>query len=416
MSEQTQSATILHIGIDANEANIDSRVGSNVYAFKLLEALEKLTRDDHTVQFTLFLTESAKPGMPLERQGWKYMLVTPKRFATQWGLSLALFRLRKQIQLFFSPGHYAPRLCPIPYISSVMDLAFLYFPQQFKQSDLWQLRLWTQYSVKNAKRIVSISEFTKQDVSKKYRIAPEKISVLYPAINTQQPRRENQNSRQITFHKYHISEPYILYVGTIQPRKNLIRLVEAFEHLKLKYQSEVAKSQQNQPPKSKRNRKQKMSSTNHPYQDLKLVIAGKEGWLSAPIMQRIKKSVYHQDIIVTGYVTEEEKSILYNHAKCSILIGLHEGFGMPALESLQFKVIPVVSNTTSLPEVVGEAGITVSPYNSVQVMKGIDKALHLTLKQRKEFEQTASRQLAQFSWDESAKKLLELFQNTLQKS
>ncbi|MEO8581096.1 MAG: glycosyltransferase family 1 protein [Patescibacteria group bacterium] len=392
------------IGIDGNEANVDNRVGSNVYAFELMKQIEEQTRNNADFIFTIFLTNKPVQGMPEERTGWTYHWIKPKAFATQWGLPLALFKMRKELDLFFTPGHYAPRLCPIPYVSCVMDLGFLHFPRQFKLKDYWQLKLWTKYSVQKAKRIVAISEYTKQDLQKQYKIQPEKISVIYPAMNAQISHRENQNMRQTVFHKFKIDAPYILYVGTLQPRKNIVQLVEAFEHLKLKYQSEVK-----QLTTSGKRKKRKNQRINHPLRDLKLVIAGKTGWLAEPILNRIKKSVCKSDIILTGYVDEEEKTILYTHALCSILIGIHEGFGMPALESLLFHVVPVVSETTSLPEVVGEAGVLVNPYNSIHVMKGIDKALNLNQKERKEFEKRADNQLKKFTWELSAKKLLDIF-------
>jgi glycosyltransferase involved in cell wall biosynthesis len=403
----------LRIGIDANEANIENRVGSNVYAFELIKQIELQTRNQPHLTFSVFLTDPPVAQMPPERPGWTYHIVKPKLFATQWGLPLTLFRMRKQLDLFYTPGHYAPRLCPIPYISSVMDLGYLYFPKQFKTKDLLQLKLWTKYSVKNAKRVIAISEFTKQDVAKTYQIDPNKIDVIYPAMNVTPFRRENQNLRQETFHRFNITGPYILYVGTLQPRKNLIRLIEAFESLKLKYRSELIKAENTTTPATngKRRRRKKKVAVEHPLQGLKLVIAGKTGWLAQPILDRIAQSKEKADIILTGFVTEEQKAILYHNALCSILIGLHEGFGMPALESLVFRVVPVVSETTSLPEVVGDAGLFVNPNDTNNIMKGIDQAITLTQKQRKEFERRADQQVRKFSWEHSGKRLLEIMQN-----
>lgn len=398
---------ILRIGIDANEANVSNRVGSNVYAFELIKEIETQTRTAQNLTFTVFLTDEPIPEMPKPRAGWVYQIVKPKAFATQWALPLMLFKMRKQLDLFYTPGHYAPRLCPVPYITSVMDLGFLHFPKQFKTKDYWQLKLWTKYSVKKAKHIIAISEFTKQDVIAQYGIKPEKISVIYPAMNVATFRRENQNVRQEVFHKLGIDAPYILYVGTLQPRKNIIRLVEAFESLKMKYQSEVVKVNE---PQKKRRKRRKEAAAEHPLKNLKLVLAGKTGWLAQPILDRINQSSVKSDIILTGFVTEEEKSLLYYHARCSVLIGLHEGFGMPALESLVFRVVPVVSETTSLPEVVGDAGLLVNPNDPTSIMKAFDQALHLTQKQRKEFERRADAQAKKFSWKESATKLLGIMQ------
>ena len=115
----------LHSAIDGNEANVESRVGSNVYAFELLQALEEKTRDNPTIAVTVLLSSPAKSFLPVERQGWKYQVVGPQKFWTQWALPLHLFAKRKQYDIFFTPGHYAPRIASIPYVSSVMDTTYL---------------------------------------------------------------------------------------------------------------------------------------------------------------------------------------------------------------------------------------------------------------------------------------------------
>ena len=411
MSSQNNTS-LLRIGIDGNEANVAHRVGSNVYAFELLKHIELLTRELPNYQFTIFTSEKQLPDMPSERTGWTYSLIPPGKFATQWALPLALFKMRKQLDLFFTPGHYAPRLCPIPYISCVMDLAFLYFPKQFKVKDYWQLKLWTKYSVKKAKHIIGISEWTKQDIQTQYGIKPEKISVVYPAANILPFKKENQKVRQEVLYRFGIHNPYILYVGTLQPRKNLEKLVEAFEHLTLRYEGELNKAHAEQ-AKTKRKKK-----GTEPKQEkvIQLVIAGKQGWLSQPILDRIQRSPFKSRIVLTGFVTEEEKSIVYRSALCSTLIGLHEGFGMPALESLQYAVVPVVSNRTSLPEVVGDAGVLVNPEDPTSIMRGLDQAIRLNQKDRKGFVKRAQQQVQKFSWTVSAEKLLEIFQQVSQKS
>lgn len=392
----------IRIGIDANEANTSHRVGSNVYAFELIKQLEEQTRNHSHISFIIFLTEHPVADMPPARDGWKYQLLASKKFATQWSLPLTLFKMRKQLDLFYTPGHYAPRFCPVPYVTSVMDLGYLHFPQQFKVRDYWQLKLWTKYSVQKAKHTVAISEYTKHDVVKHYHVKPENVSVIYPAMNVLAFRRENQNLRQEAFHRFGINSPYILYVGTIQPRKNLIRLIEAFEHLQLKYQSELNKAE------STKKKKKKKEPTEKVTKNIQLVLAGKPGWLSDPILKRIEESPFVSQIVLTGYVTEEEKAVLYYHAMCTVLVGLLEGFGMPALESLFYKVVPVVSNISSLPEVVGDAGILVDPYNDHSILKGIDQALSLNQKERKEFERRATKQVEHFSWQKSGEQLLQL--------
>lgn len=375
--------TPFHIAVDGNEANVTHRVGSNEYAYQILVSLEKISRNSKT-RWTIFLTNYPVDDMPAERKGWRYVQIRPKKFATQWALPIALFKARKSIDVFFTPGHYAPRLCPVPYVSSVMDLAYLDFPYQFKSMDYYQLKYWTAYSVRNAQHIIAISNATKADVIEKYTVEPDKITVAYPALSTQLAQSVSARTQRITLEKFHITKPYILYVGTIQPRKNLIRLIQAFEALKRKTQK------------------------NELEKNLQLVIAGKVGWLAKDILQTIAHATYKDDIILTGYVTEQEKKVLYTNAQCSVLIGLHEGFGMPALESIFCGTIPVVSNTTSLPEVVGEAGILVNPMIVKSIAKGISRTLSISPEDKEQWKKGAKEQVEKFSWDVSAQRILDV--------
>ncbi|HYD35479.1 MAG TPA: glycosyltransferase family 1 protein [Vitreimonas sp.] len=378
----------LRIAIDGNEANVSHRVGSNVYAYEILRSLEKQTRNDANTTFTILLTQSPHQDLPSARPGWKYQQLKPAALATQFALPLHLFLYKDKYDVFFTPGHYAPRLSAVPYVSSVMDLAFLHFPEQFKKRDLLQLKSWTKYSVLRARKVIAISEFTKDDVVREYGKKPGDVVVAYPAVNTKH-RHSLPAKAKAALRKQKISQPYILYVGTLQPRKNVERLIEGFEKLVYKY---LASSK---------------SSRNHlNSQQLQLVIAGKLGWLADGILERVKASPLKDQIILTGFVSDEMKDILYHYAECSVLVGLYEGFGIPPLESLNKSVVPVVSNTTSLPEVVGKAGILVDPYQPDDIGRGLYEAIMLTAKQRGQLLKHARQQLKKFDWDRSAMVIL----------
>lgn len=383
----------LRIAIDANEANVSNRVGSNEYAYQIIKAIELQTRNS-SQNFTILLTTEPVEDMPQERAGWKYQLVSPAKFATQFALPLFLFKNREKFDVFFTPGHYAPRFCPIPYVSSVMDLAFFDFSHQFRTLDLYQLKNWTKYSVKHARHVIAISEFTKQDIIQKYSIPAENITVAYPAIGDQITRKQQRPNSRKVLQQFDITQPYILYVGTIQPRKNLVQLIEAFEILKDRLE------------KGRKVRKE------GPQSGLQLVIAGKIGWLAGEVIRKIERSRWKTDIRLAGYVTDEEKHVLYKSAVCSTLVGLYEGFGMPALESLSLQTIPVVSNTTSLPEVVGDAGILVNPHSPKSIAKGLEKALFRITQEQQVFVMKARNQIKKFSWEHSAQIILEVLEST----
>jgi glycosyltransferase involved in cell wall biosynthesis len=384
----------LHIAIDGNEANIAQRVGSNAYAFKMLVHLEEILRDREDIQVTILLSGKPIDDLPKGRENWQYKTFGPAGFWTQLALPRHLFQKRKEYSVFYTPGHYGPRVSPVPYVSSVMDLAFLYFPEQFKKKDYLQLREWTRYSVKHAKKVIAISEYTKKDVMKQYHLKASQVVVAYPSVVDETELNHKEKEKISTFKKWKIRQPFILYVGTLQPRKNIIRLVEAFEKLH-------AESEDDHHHKKQRTLNQLKAH------ELQLVIAGKTGWLADGILKRIKQSPVKEKIIVTGYVTDQEKTILYKESLCTVLVGLYEGFGIPALEALRHGSIPIVSSTTSLPEVVGEAGILVDPLSVKDIARGLDEVLTLPAKERAKLLKKGRQRLKIFRWSTSASIILE---------
>lgn len=375
----------ISIAIDGNEANVSHRVGSNIYAFQILMALEELTRSDAEVTVTVLLAEPPVMDLPAQRVGWDYRVVSPRPLWTQLALPIHLYFHRYDV--FFTPGHYAPRLSAVPYVSSVMDLAFLKFPEQFKPRDEVQLRQWTKYSVAKAKKVIVISQATKRDVMEYYHRRDQDVVVAYPAVTAEVLR--NSLTPKTVLRKFGVAQPYLLYVGTLQPRKNIVRLVQAFEKL-----DEVAQ-------------KTKSSTLINKTAVTSLVLAGKVGWLADDIKTAIETSPVKDRIIVTGYVSDEEKKILYQQATALVLVGLYEGFGLPPLEAMQVGTLPIVSNTTSLPEVVGQAGLLVDPLDPDAIAVSLLQALAMSAKDRARYRKEARQQLKKFNWLESGRLILQ---------
>ncbi len=368
----------LQLAIDGNEANVTNRVGSNVYAYELLTSLESLPDVRDSADVTVLLSAAPLPDLPKARAGWQYQVVSPRPFWTQLGLPLYLWFHPRRFDVLFTPGHYAPRWSPIPYISSVMDLAFLEYSDQFKASDLVQLRDWTAYSVAGASKVVAISKATKRAVVAAYGQSAEDVVVAYPALAELVPDLSIKEGIVLE-KKLALSEPFLVYVGTVQPRKNLVRLIKAFEIM-----CDELKTGR---------------STTIPH----LVIAGKVGWLADEILATYQSCSYQDNIHLAGYVTEAEKQYLLRNAAGSVLVGLYEGFGIPALESLRLGTIPVVSNTTSLPEVVGSAGIMVDPESVESIARGLQKVLQLSQREKARLRKLGREQVAMFSWEKTAK-------------
>jgi len=382
-------AAQIHIAVDGNEANVQNRVGSNVYAFEVLSELEKQTRKDSQIDFVILLTSHPHAGLPSQRPGWKYRVIRPKFLWTQWALPRYLHAHQNEFDLFFTPGHYAPRHSPVPYISSVMDLAFLSHPSYFTLKDRLQLKYWTKYSLEKAKKILTISEASKKEIITRFGRSAKDIIVGFPAISGD-PKLSDEEAQK-TCKRLGIKEPFILSIGTLQPRKNLVRLIEAFEIVVRREAASPRKSTKRRPAPG----------------PISLVLAGKEGWMAEPIIERINASPYADRIFLTGFVDDKQKWALLQRAKATAVVGLAEGFGIPALEALCAGSIPVVSNISSLPEVVGNAGLQIDPTNSLSIADGLWKAITLTARERAVYRRKAREQCKEFSWKETVEKLLE---------
>lgn len=361
------------------------RVGSNVYAFEIIRHLELLLRDYAPIQTTVLLASPPQPDLPTPRTGFRYQVLGPSPLWTQIALPLHLYTHPNRYHLLYTPGHYTPRWCPAPTITSVMDLGFEVYPHFFTDGDVYKLSKWTRSSVNNASQVIAISQFTKKEIHRLYGKKLSQIQVAPPALSTLPNLTSTQIDRELSQMK--IDQPFLLYVGTLQPRKNLLTVINAFNRLK---------------DRLKTNKK----LTKNSYDNIQLVLAGKLGWLTDPILQAIKSSPHQQDICQLGFVTDQQKVALYLKAESSVLLGWYEGFGIPPLESIALGCVPVVANTSSLPEVVGQAGLQVDPDQPQQLAEAWLKILTASGKQKALWRSAGKRQLAQFSWLKSAQTVL----------
>lgn len=384
-----------HFAIDGNEANVAHRVGSNVYAFELLHALEQLLRSSQDT-VTVLLSTPPQPELPPERKGWTYKVVSPKKFWTQWALPIHLYRHRAEYSALLTPGHYAPRFSAVPYISAVMDTAYLEYPKQFTTHDRVQLRAWTDYSVKRAAKIIAISQFTKASIIANYGVNSQKIEVVYPAVKEVE-QSLTQQEKALFFRDHKITEPYLLFVGTLQPRKNIETIIEAFELFSRKVASH--------------NLKAKHTARQIVHQLPKLVLAGKVGWLANKIQARIESSPFKSRIILPGFISDAEKKSLYQSSISTVLMGIHEGFGIPPLEAMKYGSIPIVANATSLPEVVGKAGFIVDPFDTKKLAETFYEVYSLSKTNRALYRKLGREQAQNFSWETSAQKTLKLLES-----
>ncbi len=365
------------IGIDGNEANVERKVGIGEYAYQLLVEFSRMQPQD--VLFQIYLKDAPRPEMPKENDHWKYIVVGPKKMWTQFGLPLSLFTHFPRPAVFFSPTHYAPRFSPIPTAISIMDVSYLHFPELFAKKDLYQLREWTKYSARGAKRIFTISEFSKNDILKQYGKTKDEVVVTYPGIK-EKPTHMTELTKKELEQKFAIRSNYILFVGTLQPRKNIERLIEAFSVL--------------------------LESTPSA-KDVQLVIVGKKGWLYEPILAAPLKFGVVDHVRFLEFVDDRDLPSLYAHALMFVLPSLYEGFGLPVVEAMKYGTPVITSHVSSLPEAGGDACLYVNPEDVADIAEKMRKLLE-SPSLRKELIKKGYEHIKKFSWEKAAKETLDV--------
>lgn len=263
--------------------------------------------------------------------------------------------------------------------TTVYDLTYLRFPETMERRNYRRIDRDLAYSVERSARIITISDFVGQELHELLDVPTEKICVVSCAPSFGSGIVQLQDLLK----KYGIATPYLLYVGTIEPRKNLVRLIRAFERLK------------------------RETGITH-----QLVLAGGNGWNNEEIYRTAVKSPYAEDILFVGFVSAEEKNALYQNADVFVFPSLYEGFGIPPLEAMHFGCPVVTSDAASLPEVVGSAACLVNPLDDVSIAEGIFRVLH-DEDYRKSLVAEGFRQEKKYTWDASAAKLTRLCREIL---
>jgi glycosyltransferase involved in cell wall biosynthesis len=356
-------AVVSRFGHDP-KTGLPRRVGSSEYCFQLLLNLNRIDKKN---KYLIYLPQSPTPDLPEESVNWHYKVVKPRKMWTLIGLSLEFLLKRSKPDVFFSPTHYLPVFTPKKSAISVLDVSYLRFPELFKPKDLSQLTKWTKYSVKKAKAIFTISKSSKDDIIKTYGIADNRVVVTYPGIRTLD--RKNKTLSMDEFkEKYGLKENYLLFVGTLQPRKNIVRLIEAFSMLK---------------------------------DEIQLIIIGKKGWLYEEILNAPKKFNAEDRIRFLDFVPDEDLSLFYKNALCFVLPSLYEGFGLPILEAMNCGCPVIAGNISSLPEAGGDAALYVDPLSVADIKKKLeiiigDKDL------REKLIKKGHEQVKKFSWEKTA--------------
>jgi glycosyltransferase involved in cell wall biosynthesis len=306
-------------------------------------------------------------------------------------------------------AYNAPPLCPCPTVVTIHDISFEHYPQFFSPRDRLILKTLVPLSARHARRIITVSQHAKREIVARYGIAADKIAVTYEAAGEQFRPIVDPAALQAIRKKLGIPDgPFVLALGNLQPRKNMRMLVEAFAAVvesggwRVESVRSTIIGDQNPPP-----------FTLHP----SLVIAGKAQWRESEVFQAVRGLGIEDAVIFPGYVDDADLPALYSAATVFVYPSLYEGFGLPPLEAMACGTPVIASNAASLPEVVGDAALTVdASVASVAATDALAQALIdvlASLERREDLRRRGLHRAAQFSWDRCAAETLAAYRDAL---
>jgi len=382
----------MKIGIDARCFLGGRKSGVEEYTYQVIK---NVLKRDKKNQYVLFLN-SAKDF----QLSWSWLKdfdnVKIKKF--RWPNKLLNFffwylnwpkidKMLGGVDIFWAPNwNFWGLSRKVKFVLTVHDLSFEYYPETFS----WKRRWWHFFvnprrAVKRADKIIAISRSTYDDLVNFYHVPKEKIKIIHSGIKDDYQVLNRNDLKLIEIkEKYRLPFNFIFFLGTLEPRKNIVGIVKAYEELRRE---------------------------NHPELDkYKLVIAGNPGWKMQKIFQVVSQSVFRRDILFIGPVAEKDKVYLYNLATVFVFPSLLEGFGFPPLEALKSGTPVIVSSNSSFPETVGRAGIMIDPDRFSEIKEAM-RTLLLKRELRESFQVEGLRQAQKFSWSKTAQEYLKVWQN-----
>ncbi|HWN08398.1 MAG TPA: glycosyltransferase family 1 protein [Pyrinomonadaceae bacterium] len=368
----------MRIAIDAH--SVGTGLGGNEsYATNLIEALAEI---DKVNQYTLYVTRPEAAKRFGDR--WPNFAVrTTLPHTPLIRIPLTLSReLRKNPVDVLHVQFTSPPFAPCPVVVSIHDLSFEHLPETFRFRSRKQLRLTVRRSARKAARVIALSEHGRNDIIKTYGLSGDRVDVIPLAAPTHFGPVNDEKELQRIRQTYGIEGDYILSVGSIQPRKNLRRLLAAYSSL------HEARPEGKLP---------------------QLVVVGKCAWLYEDTLRAISELKLSKSVILTGYVPESDLPTLYSGAACFVYLSYFEGFGLPPLEAMKCGTPVIVGNRTSLPEVVGDAGVLVDPFAVDDIADAIESVI-ANSDFRSKLRVKGLERAGLFDWRETARRTLAVYE------
>jgi glycosyltransferase involved in cell wall biosynthesis len=367
----------LRIAIDAH--SVGTGLGGNEsYATNLIESLAEI---DQSNQYTLYVTtREARERFKNRWANFTVRATLPHSPLIRIPLILSAELRRKPVDVLHVQ-FTSPPFVPCPVVVSIHDLSFEHLPQTFKRRSRAQLRMTVRRSARRAAQVLALSEYGRSDIVNTYDIDPEVVTAIPLAAPGHFGPVVDKSELQRVRKTYGIADDYILSVGSIQPRKNLSRLIAAYSRLRR------ARPESKLP---------------------KLVLVGKFAWLYAETLRTIKELELSKSVILTGYVPQKDLPALYSGALCFVYPSYFEGFGLPPLEAMKCGAPVVVGDKTSLPEIVGDAGILVDPFDVDEIAAAIEKVVS-DANLRAQLRLKGLERSKLFDWQETARRTLKVY-------
>jgi glycosyltransferase involved in cell wall biosynthesis len=313
----------------------------------------------------------------------KQFLPVRSIFRKWWLVGLpALLRIY-QVDVFHGTNYCVPVFAPCPTVATIHDLSLLTQSHTHEEENVRRGKRRMPIMARRASRIIAPSEWTKREIVEHLRIRPEKIRVIYEAARDGM-KPLGQSQCQVALDKHRIKRPYLLYVGTIEPRKNLLTLIRAYDEL--------------------------LRTTPHRPQ---LALCGGRGWLCDEVFKLVEDQKLQDQVRFTGYVEDADLPALYSAAEAFVYPSLYEGFGLPPLEAMACGAPVITSNVSSLPEVVGAAGLTHDPNDMRALTEAIAKLLG-DQSAREHFRREGFKQAARFSWERAARETQAVYNEVIE--
>jgi glycosyltransferase involved in cell wall biosynthesis len=331
----------MRIGIDAHALGSGSS-GNETYYEQLLRYLAKVPGKGH--HYTVYYTHPVAARRVPSSEAFHLKRIWPATPFWRVPFSFPLEFRREKLDVFHAQ-HIIPPFCKCKAVSTIPDIAHEHFPEFFSKFETLRSKVLIRRSARRADHIITVSEYSKNDIARTYDIDPRKITVTYEGAGDGYFPRDKEHCREQIAAKYGVTAPFLLYVGRLQERKNLRRLVSAYARLRKGGADET------------------------------LVLVGKRDWMFANIYAHVESLGLATSVTFTGYIPSEDLPAFYNGAEAFVYPSIFEGFGLPVIEAMACGLPVLTSFGSSLEEVAGDAAVLVDPMSEESIARGLGKLL-----------------------------------------